>query len=274
MASVSSLQLVKEDAEAAVQSVVNSVEIWTQEWKLNLSADKSEVRPFSTWSNDSTWNPTIFIDTHKVYVNTIPRLLGVILDRSLTFNAHLKKLLNASLTSSIHIIRATAHTSWGWHHSTLKMAFYAAPAWHPWLSNTIPSYLDCLQNRSLQLITGQLLSTPVEALRLEADLQGYPTCSNRLILKAKEKPLHSTDNNPKRIALDVNIPQRLQNRSSFHWKAEELPTLLPPVLQRRRTIIPFPSPPWQQCSFYEGRIATAVPGITGQVDDTNLRCQW
>ena len=236
---------------------------------------------FSTWSNDSTWNPTIFIGTHKVCVNITPRFLGVILDRSLTFNAHLKKL-NASLTSSIHIIRATVHTSCGWHSSTLKMAFhalvrskldYAAPAWQPWLSNTNLSCLDCLQNCSLRLITGQLVSTPVEALRLEAHVQSYPTCSNCLILKAKEKALRSTDNNPKRIALDVNIPQCLQNRSSFHGKAEELSTLLP-YDQHRQKIIPFPSPPWQQCSSHKGRIATTVPGITGQVDDTNLRRQY
>ena len=99
----------KEDAEAGAQSIVMSVVIWSQEWKLNLNADKSEVCPFSTWSNDSTWNPTIFIGTQKVCINTTPRL-GVILDRSLMFNAHLKKL-TALLTSNIRIIRATTHTS-------------------------------------------------------------------------------------------------------------------------------------------------------------------
>ena len=134
----------KEDAEAAAQSVVNSVVIWRKIWKLNLNADKSEVCPFSTWSNDSSWNPTIFIDNQKVRVNTTPRLLGVILDRSLRFNAHLKKL-TTSLASSICIIRATAHTSWGWRRSALKMAFhvlarskldYAASAWQPWFSDT------------------------------------------------------------------------------------------------------------------------------------------
>ena len=213
----------KEDAEAAAQSVVTSVVIWSQEWKLNLNADKSEVCPFSIWSNDSTWNPTIFIDTQKVHINTTPRPLGVILDRSLMFNAHLKKL-TAYLTSSIHIIRATGHISWGWRRSTLKMDFhalvhskldYAAPAWPPWLSDTNLSCLDCLQNRSLQLITGQLVSTPLEALRLEADVQSYPTCRKRLILKVKEKALCSTDDHPKCISLNVNVPQRLQNRSSF-----------------------------------------------------------
>ena len=147
---------------------------WSQEWKLNLNAEKSEVCPFSTWSNDSTWNPTIFIGNQKVRVNTTPHLLGVILDRSLTFNAHLKKL-TASFTSTIHIIRATA----------------------------------------LRL----------EALRLDANVQSYPTCSKSLILKAKEKALHSTDDHPKHIALDVDFPQCLQNHSSFCRKAEELPPL-------------------------------------------------
>ena len=184
---------------------------------MNLNAEKSEVCPFSTWSNDSSWNPTIFIRNQRVRVNTTPRLLGVILYRSLTLNAHMKKL-TTSLASSIRIIRATAHTSWGWRRSTLKMAFhalvrskldYAAPAWQPWLSETNLTNLDCLQNSSLRLITGQLVSTPLEALQLEADVQSYSTCSKHLILKATEKAGCSTDDHPKCIALDVAIPQRL-----------------------------------------------------------------
>ena len=79
-------------------------------------------------------------------------------------------------------------------------------------------------------MTGQLVSTPLEALRLEADVQSYQTCSNRLILKASEKALRSTDNHPKCVALATNIPQRLQSRCSFRRKANELSTLLPPEL--------------------------------------------
>ena len=51
----------RKDAEATAQSVVSSVVTWGQEWKLNLNAEKNEVCPFSTWSNDSSWNPSIFI---------------------------------------------------------------------------------------------------------------------------------------------------------------------------------------------------------------------
>ena len=245
---------------------------WSQDLKLNLNAEKSEVCPFSTWSNDRSWTPSIFIGNRKVHVNTTPRLLGVILDRSLTFNAHIKKL-TTSLASSIRIIRATAHTSWGWRRTTLKMAFHAAPAWQPWLSETNLTNLDRLQNRSLRLITGQLVCTPLEALRLEADVQSYSTCSKRLILKANEKARRSTDDHPKRIALNVNIPQRLQNRSSLRRKAEELSSLLPPDLQHRQNILHFPSPLWQQCSSHTGRISTSVPGITSRTDDNNIKRQ-
>ena len=76
-------------------------------------------------------------------------------------------------------------------------------------------------------MTGQLESTPLGVFRLEADVQSYHTCSSRLILNASEKELHSTNDHSKRVALADDIPQRLQNRSSFRRKAEEISTLLP-----------------------------------------------
>ena len=100
----------KEDDEAATHSAANTVVTWSKEWKLNLRAEKSEVCLFSTWSNNNVWTPTVFTGTHKVHVNTTSHLLSIFLDRGLTFNAHLKKL-TALLSSSIRIIRATAHTS-------------------------------------------------------------------------------------------------------------------------------------------------------------------
>ena len=113
---------------------------------------------------------------------------------------------------------------------------YAAPAWQPWLSKTNLTNLDRLQNCSLRLITGQLVSTPLEALWLEVDVQSYSTWSKCLILKAIEKARHSTDDHPKRIVLDVNIPQHFQSCSSFLQKAEELLSLLPPDLQHRQIV--------------------------------------
>ena len=169
--------------------------------------------------------------------------------------------------------KANVLTSLAFHALVHSKLDYTAPAWQPWLSDTNLSSLDCLQNHSLRLITGQLVSTPLEALRLEADVQSYPNCSKRLILKANEKALRSTDDHPKHIALDVNIPQRLPSRSSFRRKAEEPLTLLPPDLQHRQNITHFPSLPWQQSSFHVGRISTYLSGITGRADDNSIKRQ-
>ena len=172
------------------------------------------VCPFSTWSNNSTWNPTIFIGTQEICVKITPCLLGVILDRSLMLTTHQKKLTTL-LSSSICIIWATACASWDWCHSNLKMAChtlihsklnYTAPAWQPRLSVTNLSYLDYPKNCFLRHIIGQLVFTPLEALQLEAYVLSYHTCSNHLILKAREKTLCSTNNHPKRVALAADIP--------------------------------------------------------------------
>ena len=43
--------------------------------EIKFNTEKREVCPFSTWSNDSTWNPAIFTGNQKVCVNTTSRLI-------------------------------------------------------------------------------------------------------------------------------------------------------------------------------------------------------
>ena len=113
------------------------------------------------------------------------------------------------------------------------------------LSATYISALVHLQNHALRVATSQLVSTHLEPLHLETEVQRYNTCSNRLILRAQEKALQSSDDHPKHLALTANIPQRLLNRSRFCRKANGLPTLFSAELEHRQLINQFSSPPWQ-----------------------------
>ena len=185
---------------------------------------------------------------------------------------------------SFLIIQTTAHTSWGWRSSNLKIAFYilihsnlnySAPEWSPWQSATSPSCLDSLQNRALRHVTGQLVSTPLEAFCLQVDVLSYNTCSNleNLILRAWEKTLHSTDYHPKRVALSANVLQRLPNCCSFHHKANDLSTLFPAELEHRQIINHFPSPPWQCITLRKKHISTFVLSIADWDDYTASRFQ-
>jgi hypothetical protein len=57
--------------------------------------------------------------------------------------------------------------------SILSGATYAGGEWLPWLSATSVDTLNCAQNRNVRFITGQLASTPNEALRLKAGVQSF-----------------------------------------------------------------------------------------------------
>ena len=247
----------KEDVVTAAQSEVTKVYEWGWTWKLNLNADKSECCPFSTWSNDNKWCPSLTIGGQQIRVNEIPRLLGVFLDCSLLFNAHIK-YIKQSLSSRLRAITVIAHASWDWGKPLLRTVFhalvyskleYARRAWQPWLSNTSITSLDRLRNQALRLITEQLVSTPLEALCLKSGVQSYYTESKSMTVWGREKYLHTTADHPKGLVLQNDIPQRISTCSSFCRKAIELSTILPEEISHRQVVNLFPSPRWLASSF-------------------------
>ena len=125
---------------------------------------------------EATWQPIIQIAGKKIPFNPTPRLLGVYLDRQLTFNKHIEEV-SKTATQKMKVIGAVSNSKWGWDKESLKKIIYqmfvkskmdyAAPAWQPWLSETSAKALDRIQNKALRLVSGQLKTTPTEALRYE-----------------------------------------------------------------------------------------------------------
>ena len=159
-------------------SVVNSMLNWSQELKLNLNTDKIKVCTFSTWSNNITWQPALFIGNQKVRVNIT----------STSSLCHSRQDPYVPWTfeenNNVLIIKSLYHQSHSayfldWHCSILEIGFhalicnnlnYGTLARQAWLSTTHFLCLDCLKNCSLQLITDQLMSTPLKPLLLEDDV--------------------------------------------------------------------------------------------------------
>ena len=247
----------------------------------NGIARKKRSIAFSAWSNDSKWEPTISLQGRNIPFNSTPRLLGVLLGRSLTFNAHIDKLY-LDTASRLQGMKLVSHSTWAWKKSTMKtMCFayirtkidYAAPAWQPWLSNTNMTCLEALRNRALRIVSGQLVSTPLDALRKETNVNSYSTTSKHLILKAREKALRNTDDHPKRIALNAHVPQRLQSRSNWRCKAIELAVALPETLNHRQQINHFTIAPWVVDDSNNCTIHRSTPGISSRVDSIDLKSQ-
>ena len=125
----------------------------------------------------------------------LPRLLGVLLDRQLTFTPH-TEMVKAKVTSKCRMMAALSHSKWGWRKEDLTKVYnahiksvmdFGAPAWQPWISDTNMKLLETAQNKALRHITGQMRSSPVEALRAESGINNYRTTSQRLTLSAKER---------------------------------------------------------------------------------------
>jgi len=144
--------------------------------------------------------------------NDSPRLLGVHLDRTLSFSYHTETVCRKA-TSRCRALACLATKEWGWQKNTLKKVYislvrscldFAAPAWQPWLSATRFQCLEATQNKSLRIMTGQAKTTPVEALRAEAGVCSYMTVTGCVYGNMRRQP--GFQRIIPRISLSVGIP--------------------------------------------------------------------
>ena len=112
----------REKENEAAQLILDMVVKWSNEWKLTLNATKSEVCFFSTWVQEATRQPAIQIEGRQIPFNPTPRLLGVYLDRQLTFNKHIEEV-SKSAASKMKTIGAVSNSKWGWCKESLKKVY-------------------------------------------------------------------------------------------------------------------------------------------------------
>ena len=264
----------KQKATESVQRAVDIVVDWCAEWKLKLNATKSEVSFFSSWTGDAKWEPTININGSAIRYNPHPVLLGVTLDRQLTFGTHTENVAEQAVGKN-RMLAALSHSDWGWKRDTLKCIYlssirsildYAAPAWQPWLSKTNIALLDRTQNKSLHLISGQYVASPTGSLNLETGVSTYATIVKQRCIMAQEQGLRLGDDHPKHLAFKKSVRHRTAGHHSCRSLAESITNQLDVDLTNRKPISIFPStPPWShQCEL---NIFDTVPGIKSRNDD-------
>ena len=83
--------------------------------------------------------------------------------------------------------------------------------------------LERTKNKALRVITGQLHSSPVESLRLEASVTSYTTHSHRNILKSMERAKRLPPHHPYSRALAEHTKPRTQH-SSWARQGKQLST--------------------------------------------------
>ena len=241
-------------AQADAQWAVDVVAKWSTEWKLGLNTSKSEVSFFSTHTKESTHKPTIIINNEQIPFNAHPKLLGVILDRQLSFVPHVKDI-NTTVTPKLRMIAAVANSKWGWSMEELKKVYfsivrtkmdYAGMAWQPWLADTNIGVLERLQNKALRLITGQLRNSPCEALRYETQIPCYETHLERNCLKSFELARRLPPTHPRSLALTNALPPKANNkrRSWFRLGTSLTNSHIPSEAEDRLPVVFYTKAPW------------------------------
>jgi hypothetical protein len=131
---------------------------------------------FSADPHEAKWQPVEEVEGTRLTFNPNPLFLGVELSRTLSGKEQADRKA-ASLTKGSRMWTALSGSDWGWSSDLLRKVYqtsllsgatYPGGGWLPWLSASSVEMLDLAQNRNLRIITGQLASTPTDALRVEA----------------------------------------------------------------------------------------------------------
>ena len=263
----------KSTAEHLAQQAVNIVKSWSDDWKLQLNGTKSEVAAFSKASTDSNWRPAILINNTQLQHSTHPRLLGIILDRTLSFNKQIEEVTK-KVTSKMRMLWAVSNSTWGWNKYDLRKLYlahirstmcFASSGWQPWLSDTNLRKLEGLQNKCLRLISGQTRTSPNEAWRVET---GIPSISSHIkanCLRSREKALRLPPDHPRRLAISGSAPTRLKNAYSLRIRAEQLSKNTDLDLYPRKPLAYFEARPWER-GLQPETVFPNLEGISGKHD--------
>ena len=111
------------DMEESLYIYLEEITAYLKEKSLLISAPKSSVTLFTSDTHQAKTHPKILIEDSQLPLVQCPKILGVHLDTSLSFNKHSSHVERVS--SRNNILKALAGTSWGQQKETLLMTYKA-----------------------------------------------------------------------------------------------------------------------------------------------------
>ena len=166
------------DLEDSINSYLEEIIAYLKDNSLLISAPKSTVTLFSPDPHQAKTHPRILIEDSQLPLVQCPKILGVYLDTSLSFNKH-SGYVAERVSNRNNILKALAGTSWGQQKETLLMTYkavgrsiinYAAPVWSTNLRDTNYRSIQYTQNEALRITTGCHKMSSVDHLHAEAKM--------------------------------------------------------------------------------------------------------
>ncbi len=261
-----------EGATETAQKLVDVVVEWSAEWKLSLNVEKSQVTLFTNSTRETRIKPTILCSGASIPYVEFPVLLGVTLDRALSFNKHVE-ITAEQASKKVGMISALSYSEWGWKKDDLikiyntfirSKIFYAGSAWMSYLAESLIRPLQVVQNKAMRKMTGIYKTAPVESLLKECRLASIATDIDRECAKSFEKAQRLPEDHPRWIAAQpTGVPHRTV-RSSWRNNASNLAAKLPSTLEKRKDFDLFARAPWKRRK--EITINTNLEGVQSKHD--------
>ena len=95
--------------QTKLQKALDAVSAWSSQWKMEISAQKSESSFFSSNTHEADWKPTVQLNGHQIPYNATPKFLGVTFDRQPTFGTH-AELVGGKTKRQVGALRCLAST--------------------------------------------------------------------------------------------------------------------------------------------------------------------
>ena len=269
-------------AQQKVQTAIDRIDEWSNKWKLTISTGKTECSFFTTNTHEACWEPSLTLRGEPITVNPYPKFLGVTYDRQLSFARH-SHIVGNQLRQQAGALRRLANTEWGYDKATLRSTYitvgrsrveYAAPAWLPWLSATGVEKVEANQRYAGRAITGQLRTTPTEAILVEANLPSIETRATQLGLIAYEKSQRLDPANPRHDLVENSVRQRTTKPS---WRQKAAGAWASIFGNTKPEAFPKPLPPWLDVgtpTFELGGLKSLDPTINRQQALESLVRNW
>ena len=155
--------------EQMLTKALESLSEYYQQNSLNANPTKTQVCAFHLNNHQANYKLNIQWNGEVLQNDTFPVYLGVILDRTLSFKEHAKKVKGKVAKRNV-LLGKLANSSWGTNPETLRTtamalcysaAEYCAPVW---ANSCHAKKIDPELNNSCRIITGTLRATPLESV--------------------------------------------------------------------------------------------------------------
>ena len=206
---------------------------WCNEYKMETAPEKCEAVLFSNWSGDTATirRPQLTINNRQICYKEHVKLLGIVLDKGLAFNQHIKKV-SVEAKRRINQLKTLSSTEWGCNKRVMRLLYvgyirsvleYGSDIWGNLISHSNLMKLEAIQNTGATLISGRVRTNNITSLLLEADLIPLSIRYEVNSIKRLERTHRMPNDNPLFDITSSSIPkQRLMRRNNWRSRPQEM----------------------------------------------------